>query len=49
MVQLKAIFSILLRRFEFELTAAPESYCDDESRMIVLPAQPCPVRFRRLS
>ena len=45
-MQLKAIFSILLRRYSFELVDAPESYLDDRSRMIVLPRQPCRVRYR---
>jgi sterol 14alpha-demethylase len=47
LMQLKAIFSILLRRYEFELAAPPESYRDDHSRMVVLPRQPCRVRYRR--
>jgi len=47
MMQLKAIFSILLRRYEFELVNAPERYVDDVSKMIVLPMKPCPVRYRR--
>ncbi len=47
-MQLKAIFSILLRACEFELAAAPERYTDDHTRMVVLPRQPCPVRYRRL-
>jgi len=45
MIQLKAIFSILLRRYEFELVAPPASYTDDHSKMIVLPKQPCRVRY----
>jgi sterol 14-demethylase len=47
-MQLKAIFSILLRRYHLELVEAPESYLDDHSRMIVLPRQPCRVRYRAL-
>jgi len=46
-MQLKAIFSVLLRSYEFELTAPPETYSDDCTRMVVLPRQPCPVRYRR--
>lgn len=49
MMQLKAIFSILLRRYAFELTEPPDSYLDDHSRMIVLPRQPCRVRYRARS
>jgi sterol 14-demethylase len=47
MMQLKAIFSILLRRFEFELAQPPESYRTDHSKMVVQLAQPCRVRYRR--
>ena len=47
-MQLKAIFSVLLRAYEFELAAAPETYRDDYTRMVVLPGQPCRVRYRRL-
>ncbi len=44
--QIKAIFALLLRRFEFELVDAPESYQDDYTQMIVQPAAPCRVRYR---
>jgi sterol 14-demethylase len=47
MMQLKAIFSILLRRFEFELAQPPGSYRTDHSKMVVQLAQPCRVRYRR--
>jgi sterol 14-demethylase len=47
MMQLKAIFSILLRRFEFELAQPPASYRSDHSKMVVQLAQPCRVRYRR--
>jgi sterol 14-demethylase len=47
LVQLKAIFSVLLRRYEFQLADAPASYTDDHSKMIVLPRQPCRVRYAR--
>jgi sterol 14-demethylase len=47
MMQLKAIFSHLLRRFEFELAQAPESYANDHSKMVVQLKQPCRVRYRR--
>lgn len=49
MVQLKAIFSVLLRRFEFELAQPPASYRNDHSKMVVQLAQPCRVRYRRRS
>ncbi len=47
MMQLKAIFSILLRRFEFELAQPPETYANDLSKMVVAVKQPCRVRYRR--
>ncbi|HEX2484738.1 MAG TPA: cytochrome P450 [Myxococcota bacterium] len=47
MIQLKAIFSVLLRRYEFELAQPPESYRADHSKMVVQLAQPCRVRYRR--
>jgi sterol 14-demethylase len=47
MMQLKAIFSILLRRFEFELAQPASSYANDHSKMVVAVKQPCRVRFRR--
>ncbi len=45
-MQLKAILSILLRRYSFELVDPPASYVDDRSRMIVRPRQPCRIRYR---
>ena len=47
MMQLKAIFSVLLRRFEFEMAQPPESYRNDHSKMVVQLEQPCRVRYRR--
>jgi len=49
MMQLKAIFSILLRRYEFELAQPRESYGNDLSKMVVAVKQPCRVRYRRRS
>ncbi|MBW2446214.1 MAG: cytochrome P450 [Deltaproteobacteria bacterium] len=46
LMQLKGIFSILLRRFEFELDQPSESYVDDHSKMVVHLKQPCRVRCR---
>lgn len=46
-MQIKAIFSILLRNFSFELTQSPDSYRNDHSKMVVQLAQPCTVRYRR--
>ncbi len=47
MMQLKAIFSTLLRTYTFELSQPPTSYHDDHSKMVVQLAQPCRVRYRR--
>jgi sterol 14-demethylase len=47
MMQLKAIFSVLLRDFTFELAQPPDSYRNDHSKMVVQLAQPCVVRYRR--
>jgi sterol 14-demethylase len=47
MMQLKAIFSVLLRRYAFELAQPAESYRNDHSKMVVQLAQPCRVRYRR--
>ena len=47
LMQQKAIFSVLLRRFEFELVAPPQSYVDNYSAMVVRPKQPFMVRYRR--
>jgi len=45
--QIKAIFCVLLRQYEFELVGAPESYQDDYKKMVVEPASPCQIRYRR--
>ena len=47
MMQLKAIFSTLLRAYTFELSQPPASYRNDHSKMVVQLAQPCRVRYRR--
>lgn len=47
MFQIKAIFAVLLRRYDFELVDAPETYVDNYSDMIVQPKAPCRVRYRR--
>lgn len=47
MFQIKAIFAVLLRRYEFELVDAPERYVDNYAEMIVQPKSPCRVRYRR--
>jgi sterol 14-demethylase len=47
MMQLKAIFSILLRDFEFELAQPADSYGNDLSKMVVAVRQPCRIRYQR--
>jgi len=45
-MQLKAIFSVLLRRFEFELAQPSETYRNDFSKMVIQLEQPCAVHVR---
>jgi sterol 14-demethylase len=47
MFQIKAIFCILLRRYDFALVDAADSYVDDYTQMIVQPKAPCRVRYQR--
>src|SRR3990167_5849519 len=47
MFQIKAIFSVLLRRYDFELVDPPADYVDDYGEMIVQPKSPCRVRYKR--
>ncbi len=47
MMQLKAIFSVILRDYTFEMVQPSESYADDVSKMVIQLAQPCRVRYRR--
>jgi sterol 14alpha-demethylase len=47
MMQLKAIFSVLLRGWEFELAQPEDTYRNDHSKMVVQLSQPCVARFRR--
>jgi sterol 14-demethylase len=47
MMQLKAIFSVLLRGWEFELAQPSETYRNDHSKMVVQLEQPCAVHYRR--
>jgi sterol 14alpha-demethylase len=49
MMQMKAIFSVILRDFEFEMAQPPESYRDDTSKMVIQLARPATVRYRRRS
>ena len=47
MMQLKAIFSVLLRDWEFAMAQPSETYRDDCSKMVIQLEQPCRVRYRR--
>ncbi|NYG58448.1 sterol 14-demethylase [Nocardioides daedukensis] len=47
MMQMKAIFSVILRDFEFEPAQPLDSYRDDCSKMVIQLEQPCRVRYRR--
>lgn len=49
MMQMKAIFSVILRDFEFEPVQPLDSYRDDVSKMVIQLAQPAKVRYRRRS
>jgi sterol 14-demethylase len=46
MMQLKAIFSVLLRDWTFELAQPPDTYRNDHSKMVVQLQQPCAARYR---
>ena len=46
MMQIKAIFSVLLREYEFEMAQPPESYRNDHSKMVVQLARPAKVHYR---
>lgn len=47
MMQLKAIFSVLLRDWTFELAQPPDTNRNDHSKMVVQLTQPCAVRYHR--
>jgi len=47
MMQMKAIFSVILRDYEFEMAQPSSSYRDDVSKMVIQLQQPCRVRYRR--
>ncbi len=47
MMQLKAIFSVLLLDWEFELAQPSDTYRNDHSKMVVQLQQPCTARYRR--
>ncbi|MGH9016636.1 MAG: cytochrome P450 [Acidimicrobiales bacterium] len=47
MMQLKAIFSVILRHWSFALAQPSESYRNDHSKMVVQLQQPCAVHYRQ--
>ena len=47
MMQMKAIFSVILRDYEFEMVQPSEDYRDDASKMVIQLEQPCRVKYRR--
>jgi sterol 14-demethylase len=46
-LQLKAIFSALLRRYDFEPVGPPEDYEDERTNMTIRPKDPCILRYKR--
>ncbi len=49
MMQLKAIFSVLLRTWDLELAQSPDTYRNDHSKMVVQLQQPCLASYRRIA
>lgn len=47
MMQMKAIFSVILRDFTFEPAQPLDSYQDDFTKMVIQLKQPCRVKYRR--
>jgi sterol 14-demethylase len=46
-MQIKAIFSVLLREYEFEMAQPANSYRNDHSKMVVQLERPAKARYRR--
>jgi sterol 14-demethylase len=46
-MQIKAIFSVLLREYEFEMAQPADSYQNDHSKMVVQLLRPAKVRYRK--
>ena len=46
-MQIKAIFSVLLREYEFEMAQPAETYRNDHSKMVVQLNRPAKVRYRK--
>ncbi len=49
MMQMKAIFSVILRDFEFTPAQPVDSYRDDFTKMVIQLEQPCRVTYKRRS
>jgi sterol 14-demethylase len=49
MMQMKAIFSVVLRDYTFDAAQPLDSYADDFTKMVIQLRQPCRVRYRRRS
>jgi sterol 14-demethylase len=47
MMQMKAIFSVILRDYEFEMVQPSDTYRDDVSKMVIQLQQPCRVKYRK--
>ncbi|WP_029113233.1 cytochrome P450 [Mycobacterium sp. URHB0044] len=46
-MQIKAIFSVLLREYDFEMAQPADSYRNDHSKMVVQLERPAKVRYRK--
>ena len=46
-MQIKAIFSVLLREYEFEMAQPADTYRNDHSKMVVQLERPAKVRYHR--
>jgi sterol 14-demethylase len=46
-MQIKAIFSVLLREYEFEMTQPADTYRNDHTKMVVQLDRPAKVRYRK--
>jgi sterol 14-demethylase len=47
LMQLKAVFLVLLRDWTFEMAQDPDTYRNDHSKMVVQLARPARVRYRK--
>ncbi|MEM1111247.1 MAG: cytochrome P450 [Pseudomonadota bacterium] len=49
MLQVKVIFSVLLSQYEFELAGPSETYAEIMPSLILRPAEPCVLKYRKRS